>query len=308
MNEMNDVTRNAAYGNPAWYLAALSLFVFAPGPPNAAAQGNGQGNGHAYGHYKNHVTSGGPSAAGSPELQISGTGIRTFGSWLDDASVMPEGVGSVSLAFSYWRTPAYREFDVPVVDGSLGLTRRIQVGVSVPYYHAGEPGGPVARGLGDLYLSTKIQLRDPSLPGRHVGFSVTPLVEILSYTPADASRFSWALPGSIEVRHGRVRAFGSAGYFSRGALFASSAVELAVSDSVWITGSVSRSHSVTKDDLSVALGLTQSRTDVSGSAAVALLPGMSVFGAVGRTVSRRDANSATLSISTGLAFSFNVRN
>jgi hypothetical protein len=77
---------------------------------------------------------------------------------------------------------------------------------------------------------------------------------------------------------------------------------------VWITGSVSRSHSVTKDDLSVALGLTQSRTDVSGSAAVALLPGMSVFGAVGRTVSRRDANSATLSISTGLAFSFDVRN
>ncbi len=304
---MSEAVRSELHRTTARSLAVVSIFAFTLYPRLTAAQGNGNGNGHAYGHYKNQVTNSGPSAAGSPELQISGTGVRTFGSWLDDATVMPEGVGSVAMAFAYWRTPAYREFDVPVIDGSVGLTRRIQVGVSVPYYHASEPGGPVARGLGDLYLSTKIQLRDPSAPGRHVGFSVTPLLEVLSYAPADASRLSWALPGSIELQYGRLRTFGTAGYFSRGALFASGAVELAVSDRVWITGTISRSHSVKKDDLSVALQLTQSRTDVSGSAAVAIVPGMSVFGAVGRTVSRRDANSATLSISSGLAFSFDVR-
>ncbi|HET9264964.1 MAG TPA: hypothetical protein VFO14_18075 [Vicinamibacterales bacterium] len=304
---MHDVRCRGARMSTAGYLAVFCITACALYPRAAAAQGNGHGNGHAYGHYKNQLTASGPSAAGSPELQISGTGIRTFGSWLDDATVMPEGAGSVTLAFSYWRTPAYRELDAPVIDGSIALTRRIQVGLSAPYYHAGVPGGPIARGLGDLYLSTKIQLRDPSMPGRRVGFSATPLVEILSYAPPDASRFSWALPGSIEIRQGPVRAFGSAGYFSRGALFASGAMELALSERVWITGSISRSHSVRKDDLSVALGLTQSRTDLSGSAAVAVLPGMSVFGAVGRTISRHDANSATVSISSGVAFAFNVR-
>jgi hypothetical protein len=289
--------------------ATLAMLVGIAGvalcPAPASAQGNGRGN--AFGHYKNQPATSGPSAAGSPELQVSGTGVRVFGSWLDDATIVPQGQGSVSLSFAYWRTPAYREFDVPAIDGSLGLMPRVQMNVSVPYYHASEPGGPVARGIGDLYLSTKVQLRDPAASGRHVGFSVTPLLEIRSYAPPETSRASWGLPGSIEFQQSRWRAFGTAGYFSRGALFASGALELAVSDRVWVTGTISRSHSVKKDDLSVALGLTQSRTDVGASTTVAISPGMSVFGAFGRTVSRRDANSSTLSITSGIAFNFDVR-
>jgi hypothetical protein len=57
-------------------------------------------------------------------------------------------------------------------------------------------------------------------------------------------------------------------------------------------------------DLSVALGLAQSRTDVSGSLSVAMTPAMSAFGAVGRTISKQDVNSATLSLSCGIAYSF----
>ena len=118
--------------------------------------------------------------------------------------------------------------------------------------------GSVARGIGDLYLSGKIQLRDPSARGRRVGFSTTPLVEILSYAPRpDSSRFGWAIPGNIVIRGTRWRTFGSAGYSSQGALFASGAVEAALSNRAWVTGSISRSHSIEKDDLSVALGLTQ---------------------------------------------------
>ena len=272
-------------------------------PCAAAAQGNG--NGHGYGHYKPKGNStAGPSAAGTPELQVSGTGIRTFGSWLDDASMIAEGQGSASVAFAYWRTPAYREFDAPVMDTSLGLTRRIQINFSVPYYHASEPGGPVARGFGDLYLSTKIQLREPSNRGRHVGFSVTPLVEVRSYALPDTSRMSWALPASLELQHRRWRAFGSVGYFSRGALFASSALQVAITERSAVTGSISRSHSVKRDDLSVALGLAQSRTDVSGSLSVGLSPTLSVFGALGRTISRQDPNSSTLSLTSGVAVNF----
>ena len=279
--------------------AAIAAFF----PESAAAQGNG--NGHAYGlHKPKGNASSAPSAAGAPELQVSGTGIRTFGSWLDDATVMAPGQGSVSIGFSYFRTPAYRELDIPTMDGGVGVSERVQFNFSVPYYHASEPGGPVVRGLGDLYLSSKIQLRDPSRKGRHVGFSVTPLVEIRSYALADSSRMSWALPGNIEFQHGRWRAFGSLGYFSRGALFASGAWQGSVSRRAAVTASITRSHSIRYDELSDALGLAQTRTDVSGSLSIEITPALSAFGAVGRTISKQDVNSATLSLSSGIAYSF----
>lgn len=285
-------------------LAASAVALVALTGATAFAQGKGQ----AKGHFKNQNQGGaGPSAAGAPELQVSGTGVRNFGSWLDDASVMEQGRGYVSLAFSYWRTPAYREIDVPVVDAYVGLTPRVQFGASVPYYHASEPGGPVARGLGDLYLTAKVQLRDPAVEGRHVGFAVTPLLEVLSFAPQPgSSRASWALPASIEVRQSGWRVFASGGYFSRGSIFASAALEVALGERAAATGSISRSHSIDRDDLAVALGLAQTRTDVTAGLGVAITPGMSAFASVGRTISVRDAHSSTLALTTGVAFFFDA--
>lgn len=280
-----------------WTLTATFLAL----APAASAQGNGHG--HAYGHNNNGSK---PSAAGAPELQsVSTTVVRSFGSWLDDASVAAPGAGSVSFSFAYWRTPGYDEFDVPVVDGGLGVTRRVQFGFSVPYYHAGDPGGPIARGLGDVYLSGKVQLRDPS-SGNRLGFSVTPLVEILSYAPApDQGRLQWALPASLELQRDRWRLFGSSGYFSRGAVFASGAFELALSQRAWASGTISRSHSLKGEDTDSVF--TRSRTDVSGGMTFMLGQSISVFGNIGRTISRQDPNSATLVLTTGASFSFATR-
>ena len=220
----------------------------------AEAQGNGHGN--AYGK-RNQGASGGAAAGAAAASAPSGSSPRqrpcrdsqlasasaTFGAWLDDASVMAPGSGSLTLSVAYWRTPAYREFDVPVVDGGLGLSRRVQFGFSIPYYHANEPGGPIARGVGDLYFNTKIQLREPSSTHERLGVSVTPLLEILSFAPApDRSRVSWALPANVEWQSDGWRAYGSAGYFSRGAVFGSGALEIALSDSAWFTGSISESY------------------------------------------------------------------
>src|SRR5688572_17146788 len=125
----------------------------------AAAQGNGRGR--ANGRFKGGAAPS-PSSGGAAQLQVpvqvqaptqpqlSGTGVRNFGAWLDDASLMQPGMSSLSVSFGWFRSPVFREFDVPVVDGGVGVTRRVQFGFSVPYYHANEPGGPVARGLGDL--------------------------------------------------------------------------------------------------------------------------------------------------------------
>ena len=86
----------------------------------AEAQGNGRGN--AYGK-RNQGASGGAAAGAaaasapsgsSPTTETvqgppAGVGVRNFGAWLDDASVMAPGSGSLTLSVAYWRTPAYRE-------------------------------------------------------------------------------------------------------------------------------------------------------------------------------------------------------
>lgn len=293
--------RSALFGVAGLVVPPL-LFVLAFASPAAA-----QGNGHAYGRFKGGAAPS-PSSGGAAQLQPgqpTDTAIRNFGAWLDDASLLPPGSGSVSVSFSYFRSPVFREFDVPVVDGGIGMLPRVQFGFSVPYYHANEPGGPVARGLGDLYLNAKVQLRDPAAHKSGIGFAITPVLEVLSTDPGpEGSRYHWAVPVSMELQRRSVRAFASSGYFSRGSLFASGAIELALSERVWTTGSITRSHSTKPDDVSRSLGLSQSRTDVNGGVTVMMAPTIAAFANVGRTVSRQDANSASFVASGGVSYSF----
>ena len=286
-------------------LVALPLLLVLALATAAAAQGTGKGK--ANGRFKGGAAPS-PTSGGAAQLQpqqVAGTGSRNFGAWLDDASILPEGMGSLSVSFGWFRSPVFREFDVPVVDGAVNMTRRVQFGFSVPYFHANEPGGPVARGVGDLYLNTKVQLRDPAAHSDGIGFAVTPVLEVLSNDPGpEGNQLNWALPASIEVQGQRVRAFASAGYFSRGSLFASGAVELALSDRLWATGAITRSLSTKNDELSNVLGLSPSRTDVNGGVTYLVASTFAVFGNVGRTISRQDANSASLVVSGGVSYSF----
>jgi hypothetical protein len=280
-------------------LAAAFVTLTCAAP--AGAQGNGHG--HAYGHTKGA----GPSAPVAAQVETTSgavVAVRNFGSWLDDASLLTAGEGSVSLSFGYWRTSAFREVDLPVMDSAIGITRRVQVGFSVPFYNASEPGGPIARGVGDMYLNSKIQLRNPATAGNHLGFAVVPLIELMSATPPDGSgRVNWALPLTAEWQHGRWRTFGAGGYFSRGAVFISGAFEAALSERAWVTGTISRSHS-TSEHIDPGTGLSATRTDVSGGLAAAVTRSVSVFGSIGRTMSRTDPDAASLMVSGGLSVSF----
>ena len=296
-------------------LALMFCALLVPAP--AAAQGNGHGN--AFGHNKRPSTSA-PAAAtsssssssggsGSVDAAIApipeGSGIRNFGSWLDDASIMTPGSGFASFAAGYWRTAGFTELDVPAFDVGVGLTPRIQFGASVPVYHAREPGGAVSRGIGDLFLHTKIQLRDPAASRNRIGFALVPVVEVLSVAPASgASRLAWGLPAAVELQRDGWRVYGSAGYFSRGAVFGSGAIEIGVGKRTWVTGTISESRSIKDDAYSEALGLSSTRRDISGGAAVLVSDAMSVFGNVGRTISARDWNSATLFVTGGVAVNF----
>lgn len=87
----------------------------------AAAQGNGHGN--AFGHFKSTATPPPPSTqVDSQGARILGSGVRNFGSWLDDASIQEPGRGHVSIGMSVFRTPAYREVDLPTIGSALPST------------------------------------------------------------------------------------------------------------------------------------------------------------------------------------------
>jgi hypothetical protein len=280
-----------------------------------AASAAAQGNGNAFGKNKNvkppatststSAGASGPSAAGTDEIQIPGSGIRNFGAWLDDASMMTPGQGYVSIGIGMWKMPGYRELDVPTIDTGVGVHRRVQFSGSLPIYHATEPGGPIARGFGTMYLSAKLQLKDPA--SRRIGFSVSPIVEVLSTAEDGESRIGWALPLNVEVQRPGWRAYGSTGYFSRGALFASGAVEKAISDSTWLTGAISHSYSTSPDPLSFALGLGRMHTDVTGGVAIAVSKKAAAYASVGRTISKQDANAASLIVTAGVSVSYQAK-
>src|SRR5512132_60323 len=184
---------------------------------------------------------------------------------------MDQGTGFVTLGFAFWRGPGFREFDLPMLDSGVAVHKRLQVGMSFPYYYANEPGGPVARGFGDVYMTTKVQMRDPS--SHTVGVAMTPMLEVLDSAPVTGgSRLNWALPANVEFRRDGWRAFGSGGYFSRGALFASGAIEAALSDRAWVMGSLSQSYSTRSNDTTASLGLPLGQTDVTGGLTGALSP------------------------------------
>lgn len=286
-------------------LACLVVSVLAL-PALAAAQGNS-----AFGHSHNGSRVTAPSSTGSSSPSSSASvasggpsvDVRNFGTWLDDASVMGPGSGFVTLGFAYWRGAEFREFDFPMIDSGVAIHQRVQVGMSFPYYYAGPPGEPVARGIGNVYMTTKVQLRDPS--SQPVGFAVTPMLEVLDSAPlTGGSRVNWALPANVEFRREGWRAFGSGGYFSRGALFASGAVEAALSDQVSLTASLSQMYSTKADELTAALGLPRGQTDVTGGLTVALNPKVAVFGTIGHTISNREINAGTLNLSSGVSFNF----
>ena len=267
----------------------------------ASAQGNGHG--HAFGHYKSTVSAAAHASAVAGDAGIAGTGVRNFGSWLDDASVMEVGSGFVSFGFGFFKTPVYREIDLPSIDSAIAIHPRVQVGMSVPYYRAMVAGSQAVRGFGDVYLNTKIQLREPTTT--QAGFGLIPMIEVLSVAPVEGgSRVTWALPASVELQRDGWRFYGTGGYFSRGAMFGSGAVELEISERAWVNGTLSHSYSIRHDDLSAALGLSKARTDLNGGFTFAFRPDVAIYTSLGRTISARDDNSATFMFNAGVSLGF----
>jgi hypothetical protein len=278
--------------------AAALLLLLSAGP--VAAQGHGRGLGKT----KRHGSNSGGAPAG-----VAGTGIRQFGVWLDDATISPAGRGWATFGIGYSRALFGNQWDAPSVDAGLGLSPRVQFAVTAPFSKVSYTDGTASRGLGDVYLAVKLGLIDPTATGRSFGVAVAPVVELLSAgsVPDGSARVHWALPVAVEKRFARCRAYGTAGYFSRGSVFASGALEVPVNSKVTATATVSHTRSLHEDALSDELQLARSRWDVSGGAVYFFSPSATLYGSVGRTVSRLDANGSSLSVGAGVSFGFQHR-
>ena len=224
---------------------------------------------------------------------------------MDDASLVEPAHGYASISIGHYRSLGGRQTDFPIVDGAFGLTPRLQVGVSVPYYRLTFNDGTRITGLGDVYLSTKVSIVAPENTDRRIGVALSPVLEVLGDPdPIKNSRMFWGLPVNVELRRDRYRVYGSGGYFSRGALFGSGAFEVPVHERVIVTGVLAYTRALNEDPGADTLALSRIRMDVSGAAAYVLSPSFVLFGSLGRTISAKDINASSLVVSGGISVSF----
>jgi hypothetical protein len=280
----------------------LTLMACALTAAPAAAQGKGKGLGKRGG-------GGNASQAPAPVVlesdsgtPFTGSGLRQFGSWLDDASMLDEGSAWTALSFAHTRSAGATQTDFPVADLSYGMTPRAQVGVSFPYYRMRFADGTSIGGVGDVYLTAKLALVTPDAK-RAWGVSITPIFEVLEAAAPGTSRFGLGMPVNAELRLGSVRVFGTSGFFTRGTLFASGALEVPVNERIIVTGALTSMRAINDDDLADALTLPKSRADLNVIGAYFLTPSVAVFGGAGRTLSNASTVGSSLLITAGVSLS-----
>jgi hypothetical protein len=232
------------------------------------------------------------------------TTFPQFGSWLDDASAAAKGEGAISIGAGYWRLAGMTQTNMPMLGGAIGVTDRLQVSASVPFYRASASTWS-ARGVDDMYLSAKYTVLDPTLTVSEFGLALSPVVEVLSADAPDG-RVHFALPVSVEIRRLPFRMYGSAGYFTRGAVFGGGAIEWTAPVGVSFTGNVMQSYSVEQPVLPDGMVASRRHVDVGVGAAAPLGARASVYANVGRSLTSVDAGGASLAVSGGLAVRFSA--
>jgi hypothetical protein len=241
-----------------------------------------------------------PSASSNTVLTgsqtVTGTRLQTLGSWLDTAGVSAPGEAWISMSSAYWRSPSLREVDAPSLGVTVGVARRTQVGVSLPYYHMTDQFGFTSHGFGASYVTAKFALTE----NRRVNVSTSPTMEILNWSSPNIGRVNFVLPVSLQTSIGRTQIYGSTGYFTRGSVFGSGAVEWSATPKVTLATTVAHSYSVVSDPVGDALGIARHRTDASGGVYYSAVPSAVLFASVGRTFAPVDETSGRLSVSAGV--------
>jgi hypothetical protein len=123
------------------------------------------------------------AATGASATVPIGT-FRQFGAWLDDASPSSRGEGYTNIGVGFWRMLGSSQMNLPMLGVGIGVSERMQVSASVPFYRAHYEGGTAA-GMDDVYLGAKYTLVDPTLTLSKFGLAISPTMEVLSWDNPD---------------------------------------------------------------------------------------------------------------------------
>jgi hypothetical protein len=179
----------------------------------------------------------------------------------------------------------------------------MNIGASMPIYHFDDGTGNAQSGVGETLLYGKVRLRDASKANGRLGVAIAPVVEIAS----EASQgLSFGVPVSLEVRGDSYRVCGSGGFFTRGALFGSGAIERTVSRRVTLTGTIGHSFSTASDPSGDPVD-GRHRTDLGIGASISVTPAAAVFGAIGHSFSSGTSMAGGTWLAGGLSFVVKTR-
>lgn len=277
---------------------ALTIVLLLTIAGAAAAQGRGKG-----GPPTTPGMPGGQGSAAAEKGPIASAGtFRQFGAWLDDATTLAAGSVLTGVSFGYWRTESGNQFDVPIVDVSGGVANRVQLSATVPFYRT-DYGAGATYGLDDVYLGAKVMAIDPSsTPGRF-GLSIGGIAEIMSPDTVVTSRTHWAVPVSLEAGNDTVRAYGSVGYFSRGAVFTGAAIEVSAATGTSVTGALTQSYSTNAELLADGTALSRQRVDLAGTVSQSF-GRASAYVSVGRSLTAPVGSTTTFALTGGIYVRF----
>jgi hypothetical protein len=286
----------------------LFLFVALALPGLADAQGKGRPKAPR-GSTPTTTTPTSPSASSSTTTPTTTAAVpistyRQFGAWLDDASAAGSGEGYTSIGVGHWRMLGSTQTNLPMLGVGVGVTDRMQVGASVPFYRASYEGGS-ASGMDDVYLNAKYTLVDPTLTLSEFGLAISPTMEVLSTGNPDG-RIHFAIPVSVELRRQPFRVYGSAGLFTRGSFFSGAALEWSSPAGMALTGSLTQSYSLKGDAVLDSMGIGRQRMDVSLGVAFPLGATAATFVNVGRSLTSIEEGGTSLALSGGVSFRFNT--
>jgi hypothetical protein len=194
------------------------------------------------------------------------------------------------------------QIDLPMLGVAFGVTDRLQLNASVPFYRV-DYQGTTWRGIDDVYVGAKYTLIDPSLTISEFGLAIAPVMEVLSAGAADG-RVHFAIPLTLELRRAPFRVYGSGGYFTRGSVFAGAAVEWTTPPGLVLTGALTQSYSNKEDATLDSLAVGRQRVDVTASAAYPVSNLAAAFISIGRSLSSPDQGGTSLALTGGVSFRF----
>jgi hypothetical protein len=191
-----------------------------------------------------------------------------------------------------------------MLGAGMGVSDRLGVSATVPFYRT-NVAGSTSRGMDDVYLGASYNLVDPTLTVSELGLSVGTVMEVLSADGGDG-RVHFAFPVALELRRQPFRVYGSAGYFTRGAVFSGGAVEW-VGPRQWIvSGILTQSRSLKSDATLDSLAVSRQRADVMASLAHAIGGSATGYVSVGRSLSSLAEGGTSLAINGGVSVRFSA--